>query len=78
MLNVDSDPTRYPNYYCSNDEKCFQHLVTLRNMVALSERVTVLRNNAGEFFIIIVNPVIVHLNCIFSFTFSIIVFIADL
>ena len=27
-------------------------------MVALSERVTVLRNNAGEFFIIIVNPVI--------------------
>lgn len=69
MLNVDSDPTRYPIYYISNGEKCFQHLVTLRNMVALSERVTVLRNNAGEFFIIIVNPLIVHLNSIFSFTF---------
>ena len=69
MLNFDSDPTRYPFHYCSNDEKCFQHLVTLRNMVALSERVTVLRNNAGEFLIIIVNPAIVHLNCIFSFTF---------
>ena len=37
--------------------------------MALSERVTVLRNNAGEFFIIIVNPLIVHLNSIFSFTF---------